>query len=80
MSHLPRRRYAELYGPTTGDLVRLGDTSLLVEVERDTGVPGEELMGKVGGTVRAGEGVQSSASHAGGALDLRGEIREARLE
>ena len=70
MSRLPRHRYAELYGPTTGDLVRLGDTSLLVEVERDTGVPGEELMGKVGGTVRAGEGVRSASGHSSGALDL----------
>jgi len=31
-----RDRYAELFGPTTGDRIRLGDTSLIVEVERDT--------------------------------------------
>ena len=36
MSHRIRREhYADMYGPTTGDRVRLGDTSLLVEVERD---------------------------------------------
>jgi urease subunit alpha len=70
MSRLSRSRYAELYGPTAGDLVRLGDTSLLAEVERDHGVPGEELMGKVGGTVRAGEGVRSRSAHSSGALDL----------
>ena len=70
MSRVSRRRYAELYGPTTGDLVRLGDTSLLAEVELDHGVPGEELMGKVGGTVRAGEGVRSSSPASVGALEL----------
>ena len=70
MSRLSRQRYAELYGPTTGDVVRLGDTSLLAEVELDHGVPGEELMGKVGGTVRAGEGVRSASVWSTGALDL----------
>ena len=70
MSRLSRQRYAELYGPTTGDVVRLGDTSLLAEVELDHGVPGEELMGKVGGTVRAGEGVRSASAWSTGALDL----------
>ena len=37
MSHrMNRRHYAEMFGPTTGDRVRLGDTSLILEVERET--------------------------------------------
>jgi urease subunit alpha len=44
---IDRRHYADLFGPTTGDRVRLGDTALLAEVERDLGVPGDEC--KFGG-------------------------------
>ncbi len=44
---IDRRHYADLYGPTTGDRVRLGDTDLWLEVERDLAVPGDEL--KFGG-------------------------------
>ena len=48
MSHtLNRRAYAEMYGPTTGDRVRLGDTGLIAEVERDFAVYGDEC--KFGG-------------------------------
>ena len=36
---IPRRQYADLYGPTVGDRVRLADTDLLIEVERDLTVP-----------------------------------------
>jgi len=43
MSTLPRAEYARLYGPTTGDRVRLADTDLWVEVEADDTEPGEEL-------------------------------------
>ena len=35
MATLPRRAYAEMFGPTTGDRVRLADTALVIEVERD---------------------------------------------
>src|SRR5690606_26006459 len=42
-----RRTYAEMYGPTTGDRLRLGDTALVIEVERDHTVLGEEV--KFGG-------------------------------
>ena len=38
MRTIERRAYAEMYGPTKGDRVRLGDTELLIEVERDTHV------------------------------------------
>ncbi len=70
MTSLSRPRYAALYGPTTGDMVRLGDTSLLVEIEHDFGTAGEELVGKAGGTIREGQGVRSDAPHSAGALDL----------
>ncbi|HWN02427.1 MAG TPA: hypothetical protein VNQ72_05420, partial [Candidatus Dormibacteraeota bacterium] len=44
---LPRRQYADLYGPTVGDRVRLADTDLLIEVERDFTSYGDEV--KFGG-------------------------------
>ena len=44
---LPRSRYAAIFGPTTGDRIRLGDTNLYVEVEKDYTVYGEEI--KFGG-------------------------------
>ena len=44
---LTRRQYADLYGPTTGDRVRLADTELLIRIERDLTTPGEEA--KFGG-------------------------------
>ena len=40
MTFLPRDRYAALYGPTTGDRVRLADTNLVVQIERDLTSPG----------------------------------------
>ena len=43
MSTLDRRRYAALYGPTTGDRIRLADTELVIEVETDHTVYGEEV-------------------------------------
>ena len=47
MIELSRRDYAQMYGPTTGDRVRLGDTSMLIEVEKDLTVYGDEA--KFGG-------------------------------
>ena len=44
---ISRRAYAEMFGPTVGDRVRLADTDLLIEVERDLTVYGEEV--KFGG-------------------------------
>ena len=51
-THVDRRTYNALYGPTTGDRIRLGDTGLWVEVETDDGTPGDELLGGCGKTVR----------------------------
>ena len=50
---IDRRLYARMYGPTTGDRVRLGDTSLLVEVERDEAQPGDETLWGFGKTIRS---------------------------
>src|SRR5439155_25415148 len=51
---IERRRYAELYGPTTGDRFRLADTNLVCEVERDLTVPGDEAVVGGGKTIRDG--------------------------
>ncbi len=51
-----RRAYAEMFGPTTGDRVRLADTELIVEVERDFTVYGEEVKFGGGKTIRDGMG------------------------
>ncbi len=65
-----RDRYAELFGPTTGDRIRLADTSLIVEVERDTTVYGDECVFGGGKTLRDGLGMAPGVTAAAGALDL----------
>jgi urease subunit alpha len=67
---IPRRQYAELYGPTAGDRFRLADTNLVCEVERDLTVPGDEAVFGGGKTIRDGMAQSASATRAGGALDL----------
>jgi urease subunit alpha len=69
MAHrIPRADYATMYGPTTGDRLRLGDTDLIVEVERDFTTYGEEVKFGGGKVIRDGMG-QSQISRAGGAMD-----------
>lgn len=68
MSRIDRRAYADMYGPTTGDRVRLGDTELWIEVERDYAIYGEEVKFGGGKVIRDGMG-QSQHSQAGGAVD-----------
>jgi urease subunit alpha len=70
MALISRRDYATLYGPTTGDALRLGDTSLLLEIEHDFAVPGDECLHGGGKTLRDGLGLASGYSRDGGALDL----------
>ena len=65
---IARRAYAEMYGPTTGDRVRLADTELFVEVERDLTTYGEEVKFGGGKVIRDGMG-QSQVSRAQGAVD-----------
>lgn len=56
MSRIDRRAYAEMYGPTTGDRVRLGDTELLIEVEKDYTTYGDEVKFGGGKVIRDGMG------------------------
>ena len=67
---IPRKQYAELYGPTTGDRVRLADTDLFVEIERDLTVYGEEAKFGGGKVIRDGMGQSSRATSADEVLDL----------
>ena len=57
---IPRRQYADLYGPTTGDRVRLADTDLFIEIERDLTTPGEEAKFGGGKVIRDGMGQSES--------------------
>src|ERR1700712_5034096 len=68
MARIPRRAYADMYGPTIGDRVRLADTDLFAEVERDLTTYGEEVKFGGGKVIRDGMG-QSQASQAEGAVD-----------
>src|SRR5580704_2553559 len=61
---MKRRHYAEMLGPTAGDRVRLGDTSLLLEVERDFSVYGDECKFGGGKTIREGQGQAAGVSQA----------------
>ncbi|WP_371345810.1 urease subunit alpha [Ancylobacter sp. IITR112] len=65
---ISRASYAEMFGPTTGDRVRLADTALVIEVEKDLTVYGEEVKFGGGKTIRDGMG-QSQVMRAEGAVD-----------
>src|SRR5579862_6617486 len=68
---LARRTYADLYGPTTGDRVRLADTELIVEVEKDYTAYGDEITFGGGKVIRDGMGQSGVTREAApGALDL----------
>ena len=68
MTAIDRRHYADMFGPTTGDRVRLADTDLIIEVERDLTTYGEEVKFGGGKVIRDGMG-QSQFSQAEGAVD-----------
>ena len=70
MATISRSRYATLYGPTTGDAVRLGDTALLAEVEHDHAFPGDEGLHGGGKTLRDGLGLVPGLASADGSLDM----------
>ncbi|KKY54044.1 urease subunit alpha [Pseudomonas amygdali pv. tabaci str. ATCC 11528] len=70
MATMTRKEYAAMYGPTKGDAVRLGDTSLLAEVEFDYSVPGDECLHGGGKTLRDGMGLMPGHDSADGALDM----------
>src|SRR3954453_21413549 len=73
MATIPRRAYAEMFGPTKGDRVRLADTELVVEIEEDftlrAGGYGEEVKFGGGKTIRDGM-AQSQLTNSQGAMDL----------
>ncbi|MFM6023034.1 MAG: urease subunit alpha, partial [Dolichospermum sp.] len=64
-----RHAYAQTYGPTVGDRIRLADTELFIEVEQDFTTYGDEVKFGGGKVIRDGMG-QSPISNADGAVDL----------
>jgi len=66
---IPKRQYVELYGPTKGDKVRLADTDLIIEIERDLLTHGDELVFGGGKSIRDGMG-QASGISSSRSLDL----------
>jgi urease subunit alpha len=69
---IPRRTYADLFGPTKGDRIRLADTDLIIEIEKDFTHYGDEITFGGGKVIRDGMGQSSTAKSEGenGALDL----------
>lgn len=65
---MDRSAYGLTYGPTTGDRLRLADTNLIIEIERDLGIPGEEAKFGGGKSIRDGM-AQSQRTRAEGAVD-----------
>jgi urease subunit alpha len=68
MAKISRATYAQMYGPTVGDKVRLADTDLIIEVEKDFTLYGEEVKFGGGKVIRDGMG-QSQVTRAAGAMD-----------
>ena len=68
--NIPRRTYADIYGPTVGDKVRLADTELFIEVEKDYTAYGDESKFGGGKTLRDGMGQMPGATREDGVLDL----------
>ena len=67
-SKMPRAAYAHMFGPTVGDKVRLADTQLFIEIEKDFTIHGEEVKFGGGKVIRDGMG-QSQVANADGAVD-----------
>ncbi|MCX5581153.1 urease subunit alpha [Kaistia terrae] len=70
MAKISRQQYSDLYGPTTGDKIRLGDTDLYIEIEKDLRVYGEEAVYGGGKTLRDGMGFDNELTSSAGAPDL----------
>jgi len=70
MSKMSRKQYADLFGPTTGDKIRLADTDLYIEIEKDLRDYGDEAVYGGGQTLRDGMGTDNTLTSAAGALDL----------
>src|SRR5215510_12050699 len=67
---IDRRTYADHYGPTDGDRIRLGDTELVIRIERDFATYGEEAKFGGGKVIRDGMGQSPTASRQRGSPDL----------
>lgn len=68
--NIPRRTYADLFGPTIGDRIRLADTELIIEIEKDFTSYGDEITFGGGKVIRDGMGQSSRATNADNVLDL----------
>jgi urease subunit alpha len=66
---MSRKQYADMFGPTTGDAIRLADTNLFIEVEKDLTVHGDEVKFGGGKVIRDGMGQHPLATRTEGALD-----------
>ena len=69
MLRIPRKRYTDLFGPTAGDRIRLADTDLIIEIEKDMLTYGDEIVFGGGKSARDGMG-QASGATSKSALDL----------
>ena len=70
MATINRSDYAAMFGPTTGDQVRLADTNLWAEIESDFAIYGDECLHGGGKTLRDGMGMQAGTTSEQGALDM----------
>ena len=70
MAKISRQEYNNLFGPTVGDRIRLGDTDLYIEIERDLRHYGDEVVYGGGKTMRDGMGQANTTTSSAGALDL----------
>lgn len=68
--HMSRKQYADMFGPTVGDAIRLADTDLFIEIEKDFTAYGDEVKFGGGKVIRDGMGQHPLATRAGGALDV----------
>ena len=67
---MSRKQYADMFGPTMGDAIRLADTDLFIEIEKDYTVYGDEVKFGGGKVIRDGMGQHPLATRAAGALDV----------
>lgn len=67
---LTRKQYSDLFGPTTGDKVRCGDTDLFIQIEKDLITPGDECVFGGGKTLRDGLAQTPGVTNKNGALDF----------
>ena len=67
---MPRKQYAQMYGPTTGDSIRLADTDLAIQIEKDYTTYGEEVVFGGGKVIRDGMGQNPLATRAEGVPDV----------